>query len=885
MRKHPKSEISQRTRNVLAAAMVMATVIPPTAIFAGSGGASDLGGLPGVAAREITRRLESAQNADAIAADGDALAARGDYAGAIVKYRQALEILPVANATEVQRQSIIQRFSVSAIAQARKIAGEGDYVGAKALLQEVLLPTRDPNNVEARTLLTQLDDPDRFPPARDPQHTLRVNEVVRLLQLGESYYLIGDYDKAETEFFKVLQFDKTNIAAREFLEKIERTRIDYYGAAYNHTRARMLGQVDAAWVTKPPLQGPPKSSEEEVDNSAGVDLRTDNSNALQAIVIPKIDFQEVTLAEAVDFLRSRSREFDRRPGRTNENRGVNILIRTPRTVADQTQSFGEKVIPELRLTNVPLGEALRYLGEMTGMRVKIEQFAIVLVPISDNDADLYTRTFRVPPDFIPSDGDEGGAAAGAVEDPFAAADGAGGGAGLKKRRGAKEYLESLGVPFGEGASGNFNGRSSTLTIRNTPQAMELIEQIVDDSFKAAPKQVTIETKFVEVSQHNGKELGFDWLLGPATINTGNGVVVSGGSVGNGAAVQSIDYGLVDPLSVAGLVSDPQPVGRNPVTAGNRSGDFGVTRNAIDSLLNRSIADVGADSKAPGILSIAGLLTEPQFQVVIRALDQKKGADLLSAPSVTTKSGMPAQIEIIREFIYPTEYDPPEIPNSFGNNLQGSNNSSSLPGLNPSPATVSTFPVTPATPTAFETRNVGVTLEVDPVVGANGYTIDLNLNPEVVEFEGFINYGSPITSGAIDALGRPTTVVITENRIEMPIFATRRVKTQVTVWDGQTVAIGGLIREDVQDIEDKVPILGDLPLVGRLFKTKSEDRFKRNLMVFVTARLINPAGKPVNDFSSEEGMVVPPAPVADPAMGNINPGLIDGGLPTLAQPEK
>jgi general secretion pathway protein D len=183
----------------------------------------------------------------------------------------------------------------------------------------------------------------------------------------------------------------------------------------------------------------------------------------------------------------------------------------------------------------------------------------------------------------------------------------------------------------------------------------------------------------------------------------------------------------------------------------------------------------------------------------------------------------------------------------------------------------------------------VTLDVDPVVGPNGFTIDLTLTPEVVEFEGFINYGNPITSGAIDGLGRPTQVVITENRIEMPIFSTRRVKTAVTVWDGQTVAIGGLIREDVQNVEDKVPLLGDAPLIGRLFKTKAEDRFKRNLMVFVTARLIDPSGKPVNSIAGETfggaGMFTTPV-AADPAAPGgatlqDNP-IFSGadGLPTL-----
>ena len=828
------------------------------------------GALPGVASREISRRLESANQADAIAMEGDRLMADGNYAAAIAKYREALGMMPVANATEVQRQSVIKRFSAAAIAQARKLAAEGDYDQARALLEEVLLPDRAPDNREAKRLLGQLDDPDRFQPANTSQHSDRVAEVTRLLQLGESHYLLGDYDKAETQFYDVLRIDHYNVAARQFLEKIERVRIDYYGEAYNHTRARMLRMVDATWESKPPLKNLPQEAIAGDSSVPGQDLRASNSDALQKIILPKVDFNETTLAEAVSFLRARSREFDPRPNKP----GVNILIRSSQTVAAEATSAGDKVIAELNLTNVPLGEALRYLCEMTQMRVKIEQFAVVLVPLSENDVDLYTRSFRVPPDFIPNDG--GDAAAPAAEiDPFAGGGGGAGAAGMPKRRGAKDYLASLGVPFGEGASANFDPRTTTLTVRNAPAAMELVEVIVEDSIKRQPKQVTIETKFVEVQQRNGKELGFDWLLGPAVINTDNGIVVAGGTSGNGTAVSSTDYPFINPTDT--VTRNQVPTGVNPVTAGNRSGDFGVTRNAIDSILNTSIGEVGNDKVAPGILSIAGLLSEPQFQLVIRALDQKKGTDLLSAPSVTTKSGLPARIEVIREFIYPTEYDPPELPNSVGNNGNNNNQGQGGIGGNLSPASVTTFPVTPATPSAFETRNVGVTLDVDPVVGANGYTIDLNLNPEVVEFEGFINYGNPITSGAIDALGRPTTVTITENRIEMPVFSTRRVKTQVTVWDGQTVAIGGLIREDSQIIEDKVPLLGDLPLVGRLFMTKAEERFKRNLMIFVTARLIDPAGKPVNANVGDEEVVVPsrvrPTPVVDAP-------LFDDGLPTL-----
>ena len=140
-----------------------------------------------------------------------------------------------------------------------------------------------------------------------------------------------------------------------------------------------------------------------------------------------------------------------------------------------------------------------------------------------------------------------------------------------------------------------------------------------------------------------------------------------------------------------------------------------------------------------------------------------------------------------------------------------------------------------------------------MVGPDGVTIDLNLVPQVVEFEGFINYGSPISNIFHECSWRsPPTQVLTPNVINQPIFNSRKVTTSVSVWDGQTVVLGGLMREDVQKTEDRTPIIGDIPLVGRLFRTNSEQHIKRNLVIFVTARLVNPAGQPINATRGRRG---------------------------------
>jgi general secretion pathway protein D len=172
-------------------------------------------------------------------------------------------------------------------------------------------------------------------------------------------------------------------------------------------------------------------------------------------------------------------------------------------------------------------------------------------------------------------------------------------------------------------------------------------------------------------------------------------------------------------------------------------------------------------------------------------------------------------------------------------------------------------VTPANPTDFTNRELGVTLEVEPVVGADNYTIDLYLSPRVVNFDGFVNYGSPVIgpryNPASILTGNPSgieTYVITPNTMNQPIFSVRSVDTNVTVWDGQTVALGGLIREDVQKVQDKVPLLGDIPLAGRLFRSDVDQTIKKNLIIFVTARLINAQGQPLIQQDDEEDFVEP-----------------------------
>lgn len=818
---------SRIKKQQIALMVALAAAWPVVPGLAGEGGL----GVPGIAEREIARRAARIEDARQAMQRGDELFAKGQYEDALAQYRSAkdtLDQLPNAPFIQDWRDLANLKFADCAVVVAREKSKVGDYAVARKLLEEAQAAV--PGHKSAIAFARQLDDPDRWPPALTPVHVENVAKVTQQLTLANSSKELGNYDNALEQYEEVLRVDPYNVAARRGMEQVEQERARYFDSARDHQRARMLNMVNEAWEHKPPVRGLRIDAMQVGGQEPTVYL----NRKMQELVFPQIQFAGASIEEAVEFLRVKSKDIDvSEPDPAKK--GVNIILKAGD--APITASIS------LDLRDVPMVEALRYVTELAGMKYKVEPYAVLIVPISDISDTQYTRIYRVRPDFLSLSGSDSAAAPAASADPFAAANTTATTSGLIARKSALEILKAQGIPFPEGSSAVFNPVTSQLIVKNTQPNLDLVEAFVDAIKTDAPKQIYITSKFVEVSQKNSDELGFDWLLGA----WGGDVQAAGGSDGNsglttGNGASDVKYPVtIDPLIAAGALS--------PVSRGLRTGTRAITGNAIDATIASGISSQIGATEAPGVFSVAGVLTNPQFGVVIRALAQRKGVDLMSAPSVTTKGGQRATIEVVREFIYPTEFDPPQVPTNVGGNLGGGGGAGG------------SIPVTPTTPTAFEMRPVGVRMEVDPTVGADGYTIDLNLLPEVTEFDGFINYGSPIFSSGqtnlldafgnviFDFLGNPITrserILLTENIINQPVFSTRKVTTSVTVWDGQTVVLGGLIREDVQDVEDKIPLLGDLPWVGRLFKSQSEDHFKRNLMIFVTAKLIDPAGQPIN----------------------------------------
>jgi len=205
--------------------------------------------------------------------------------------------------------------------------------------------------------------------------------------------------------------------------------------------------------------------------------------------------------------------------------------------------------------------------------------------------------------------------------------------------------------------------------------------------------------------------------------------------------------------------------------------------------------------------------------------------MLSEAEVTTLSGRQAEIEVV-------DLKTIVIGTSAGSSGGSAAAAGGVGGTVINNAALSIQPST-------ETLPFGPTLDVIPYVSADGFSIQLTMIPTIAEFIGYDDPGQFVVQAQSGAGGLPLTA-----QLPLPHFRIRQVTTSVNVWDGQTIVLGGLITENVSKMKDQVPILGDIPLIGRLFRSEASQTQKKNLVIFVTPTIIDAAG---NRYHSEDEM--------------------------------
>ena len=777
------------------ASLLVTMPLAPLTAFA----QDDQGGIQVAITEEIANQNEIIAEARNAIVDAKKLTEADKYQDGVRLLDEILRVLPRTSGTEPVVKDIEQAKIELKKIEAQNAFARGDVTLARQLMTEVKSAGVSLDAPEFTSLTADLNNPYKQDIAQiNPDYVKRYDEIQTLVVRGKAQFINGDLVGAGQTFKEVLIRDPENTTAKAYSaiineELISRGTLDRY-----NTKSELLRIVSDAWKLP-----------QVYDRDINLDETTIVDNLLReklrSLKIDKLNYSSGRpLSAVIEDLSESSRVID--PAGT----GVNIVF--------LDRQSGD---PEVRISlfDISLEEALDYITRSVGYDYEVEEKAVTIsragTEVATGDrpaANLKTRVFPVSratllliTGGIPGQGSGGGG--GGFDDPFNpgggdAFGGGGGGSTEDEAANIRSFLERAGVDF-ENVNGSSVAYADTrLYVTQTPRNLEKVQTILRDF--DSTKQVEIEAKFLEVQEGALEELGVQWGINRAqndaffsTNAVTNDNFLPTGASQNLRSLSNISTGIT---TVDGSVI--------------QNGQQFDVPNSAPTFPNAINLATGAGSVA-GWLSVFG---DWNVAASIRALEQKTGSDLMSAPKLTVLSGKTAEITVGQEFIYPESYGDVEAEVSAGD------------------AGGDAVAITAGTPQDFTDRVVGVEMRVTPTVEEDD-KISLELEPKVTEFEGFVEYGGQSVAVTND------TVVRVPSGFFQPIFSSRQISTQVTIFDGATVVMGGLTREEVQSVNDKVPVLGNIPLLGKLFRSEGETVQKRNLLIFVTANLMSPGGSP------------------------------------------
>ncbi len=366
------------------------------------------------------------------------------------------------------------------------------------------------------------------------------------------------------------------------------------------------------------------------------------------------------------------------------------------------------------------------------------------------------------------------------------------------------FLVRNGCEFEGDARVAYDPNTHLLSITNTPRELAKIMAIVDKKRPEIP-QVMINVRFVEVRENVLKELGFNYAFSRN---------VRPGHEGGRFQVDSIDTSNI----LTSLSDQDDQIHDNIFS-------FGASKTQHKWQPNYN-AEPGSEGPGSGTLITIG---DYSFSAQVNALNQLDGKDILSAPRILTLNNTTATVSFLRNTPVPDWGEDDE------DDEDSESNSSSSSTTNNSESDIVTYEWDSGQP-SFNYESYGVTMSVTPNVDLATGRIELYMNPVVTALIGWDEYVTVNESAIIADLP--------DDKIYKPITTRREVNTQVVVRDGETIVLGGIITDETTVNQSKVPILGDIPLVGRLFRSENQDSTKMNLLIFLTCRLVGPDGAPL-----------------------------------------
>lgn len=755
----------------------------------------------------------------------------GDFKNAVLLYQEALKYIVERPETKARRREAKDGLAEAYYAWAESLMRIPDWAGAEDKAKLAIHHGHPKGEELLAKINVEKGKPPTPPPppvtrrAEEPAYRKTVEDVDALLRRGRQHMLLGEYEEAETAFKRVLSLDPENTEAIRMIHKIGQKKYDRATMELEATRREMLADIRKTWNPRDyALAGGPLGGEirpPEPRQVGRADERQKILKKMESIIIPDIDFRQANINDVIAFLQQQSVENDKTG---DERKGVNIILnlgagaagaaapapaRDPFAAAIEGAGLApgaEVPLITFSARYISLMEALKIVAKVANLKYRVEGSVVMIVPHDAPEGEILIRMYDVLPaleEKIPTLRSEIGAGRRAGDEwrtlePTTVAG---------QAADWKEFFSEMGVKWPAGSSIKYVRTIGKLVVANTADNLNEFERVLE-VLNVVPSQIEIEARFVEVAQTDLDALGFEWGLTDEWE-----MAYRRNQRGPLGSRQRIVMRANAPSGMGGTV---QP-GISPAVQAEQAARL-QERGFSRGLRFLGGTTVAGTTVADDVLRVASILTNPQLEMVLHLLQQSGRADVLSAPKVTTKSGTEATIKVVTEYIYPTEFTVTPITATAAG---GAGAAQIVGGV--------------VEPGSFETREVGVILTVLPEVSPEGQMINLTLTPEVVSEPEWHDYGSVYR----DAQGN-------EQRLNMqqPFFHTRTISTSIQIYNGATVVMGGMITERRVGADDKIPFLGDIPLLGRLFRSRYETSEKRNLLIFVTARLVDPAGRPI-----------------------------------------
>ena len=672
----------------------------------------------------------------------------------------------------------------------------------------------DPQSEKALTQLQQADEVlrrgtaggEEVNPALTTTFFDRLSSVRTGLEEAQALRETGQLQKAEERYEDVLQADPFNQVATEGIKKIYQERGLVAEKARDLSNLERRREVREAWNNIYP-----KNSSAAGGIVVSGALTASPSYALeqkmQKTVIPQVDFSGADLETIRRALISLSRTYDSDAGKGGVNFVVSTDVANPQPVT-------------LKLRQTTLAEVVRYIAQIAGVKARITDIGVTFGPLVEKRPELNSQNFTVSPSFFKgTDDKEQGVTGGALRG--AAPAGGAGATDVLAGQNEQKKLMALGVQFPAGAYAVYNQKTSQLKVVNNQEMLDMIGQLIS----AAEEQtllIQVGVRLVEINQ-----LDMDSITVNSTFGGNGPNLLSAVPAGLNPSSDGKTPAASQQRGVNGQLNQIQGVGLLP-------------NNTLQSFLKQGVL-AGTNqttSYALNTMDFGGTIFDSiTFSTLITAISQKNSANVLANPSIILKRGQKGVIEVTQEFKYVKEYSDPQSSIRTVIPAGGGAVNSGIPG----PETViASFPSQ-----ISDTVPIGVKMGVKPDVTGDNSRVLLELEPSFVDFEGFINYGTTINSAyTLSYYNKPFTILT--NNIRQPVFIRRDLTLPaVEVTDGYTLLLGGLLREDIQKIDEKVPILGDIPIFGRAFQGKTEQSIKKNTLIFVTPRILDVSGQPLN----------------------------------------